>query len=75
MTGWQIHSVTGNQWYDFPSGYSLQAGHWVRVHSGPDAKDEPPSHLKWSGAYLWNNEGDEAVLYDDQGTEVDSWAY
>jgi hypothetical protein len=75
MTGWRIHSVVGGQWYDFPASYTLGAGVSVRVHSGPDALDNPPSDLLWGYAYIWRNEGDKAVLYDDLGQEVDSSCY
>jgi cardiolipin synthase len=75
MTGWRIHSVVGDQWYDFPAGYTLGAGVSVRVHSGPDALDNPPADLLWGYAYIWRNEGDKAVLYDDLGQEVDSSCY
>lgn len=75
MTNWKIHSVQGDQWYTFPAGYVLAAGSWVRVHSGPDALDSPPSDLKWTGAYIWNNSGDEARLINAQGEEVDRFSY
>lgn len=75
MTGWQIHSVVGDQWYTFPSGYILAAGTSVRVHSGPDAFENPPTDLLWGHAYIWRNEGDEAILYDDASNLVDSYSY
>ena len=75
MTGWQIHSVIGDQWYMFPPGYLLDPDAWVRVHSGPDAQADPPADLLWTTAYVWNNEGDEARLMNSHGQEVDSWAY
>jgi len=75
MTGWRIQSVVGDQWFTFPTGYVLAAGSWVRVHSGPDAMDNPPSHLRWSTVYIWNNDGDEAKLYNAAGQVVDNWAY
>lgn len=75
MTGWKIVSVEGNQTYYFPSGYTLTAGSWVRVHSGPSATDNPPAHLLWTKGYIWNNDGDEAQLYNSQGQLVDNWAY
>ena len=50
MTGWRIHSVVGDQWYDFPAGYTLDAGASVRVHSGPGAYSNPPTDLR--GAML-----------------------
>jgi hypothetical protein len=53
----------------------LGAGASVRVHSGPDAFEDPPGDLFWSTAYLWNNEGDEAVLYDEGNGVVDRACY
>ncbi|MFW6116547.1 MAG: lamin tail domain-containing protein, partial [bacterium] len=64
-----------DQWYTFPSGYVLQAGASVRVHSGPDAIHNPPSDLKWTGAYIWHNDGDVGVLRDSKGVEVDRYGY
>jgi competence protein ComEC len=75
MTNWRIQSVVGDQWYAFPNGYVLAAGGHVRVHSGPDAVDSPPPDLKWTGAYIWNKNSDEARLYDSQGGLVHSWSY
>jgi hypothetical protein len=75
MTNWRIHSVVGDQWFYFPSGYTLNAGATVRVHSGPDAYDSPPTDLLWAYAYYWNNEGDKAVLYNSVGQQVDSVCY
>jgi len=37
--------------------------------------DNPPSDVKWSTAYIWNNDGDEARLYNAAGQVVDNWAY
>ncbi|CAN0220894.1 unnamed protein product, partial [Chrysoparadoxa australica] len=71
MTGWKIVSVEGNQTYDFPSGYILKAGATVYVTSGRNAKEEPPTYLKWTGSYIWNNEGDSAELYNAKGEKVD----
>jgi len=75
MTGWRIHSVVGDQWYDFPAAYTLAAGTSVRVHSGPDAFDNPPTDLLWGLAHVWLNEGDKAILYDDSNTAIDSFCY
>jgi len=75
MTGWKIHSVVGDQWFVFPDGYVLAGGARVRVHSGPDAVDDPPGDLLWATAYYWRNEGDEAVVYDELGGVVDRVCY
>ena len=75
MTGWRIHSVVGDQWYTFPTGYILAAGLSVYVHSGPDGFDNPPTDLLWSHAYIWRNDGDKAVLYNATNDVVDSRCY
>jgi hypothetical protein len=75
MTNWRIQSVVGGQWYTFPTGYVLAPGSSVRVHSGPDALSSPPTDLRWTTAYTWNNDGDEARLYNAAGQVVDSWPY
>jgi hypothetical protein len=75
MAGWRIFSVVGAQWYDFPDDYTLAARSAVRVHSGPDAFGNPPTDLLWVTAHMWNNEGDEAVLYNAANEAVDSVCY
>ncbi len=75
LTGWTIKSVVGSQTYDFPISTTIGAGETIRIHSGPDATDNPPDDLKWSGAYIWNNNGDKAELRDDQGLVIDSVCY
>jgi len=75
MTGWTIGSMGQRYPYRFPAGYVLPAGASVRVHSGPDAAANPPTDLRWSGSYFWNNDGDEATLYDAEGQLVDRRGY
>lgn len=70
MTGWKLVSVEGNQTYQFPDGYTLKAGATVYVTSGASAKDQPPTYLKWTGAYIWNNSGDAAELFNAEGVKV-----
>ena len=83
MTGWKIQSYANrdgdcdptNQWFTFPGGYVLNYGSSVRVHSGPDAYSNPPSDLKWTGGYIWHNDGDKAILYNAASTVVDTYCY
>lgn len=75
LTGWTIESIVGPQTYDFPITTTIGAGESIRIHSGPDATDDPPDNLKWTGAYIWNNNGDKAELRDDQGIVIDSLCY
>jgi len=75
MNGWKIHSVEGDQWYTFPVTVTLAAADWVRIHSGPDAFESPPQHLKWTSGYIWNNSGDVAELVDATGRVLEFWEY
>jgi hypothetical protein len=75
MTGWKVHSVVGDQWYNFPSGSVLGIGATVRVHSGPGAIYDPPEDIPWTTAYIWNNSGDQARLVSNKGVVVHSWSY
>ncbi|MYL34306.1 MBL fold metallo-hydrolase [Pontibacillus yanchengensis] len=70
---WKLLSVTGNQTYTFPSDYTLAAEEKVYVTSGRDAVSNPPSYLEWTGAYIWNNDGDSAKLFDDDGNLKAEW--
>ena len=71
MTGWELISVEGNQTYEFPANYILKAGAMVYISSGRDAKEQSPNYLKWTGSYIWNNDGDSAELYNAGGVKVD----
>lgn len=67
MTGWKLVSVEGNQTYNFPSGYTLKAGGTITIASGKST-----GTLKWTGSYIWNNDGDAARLYDSSNTLISS---
>ena len=69
LAGWRIHSK-GGQWYTFPE-ITLGPGESVSVHSGPGASGS----LIWTRKYVWNNKGDEAILYDAAGNVVDVYGY
>jgi beta-lactamase superfamily II metal-dependent hydrolase len=82
LTGWSIQSYVGEtcqpsavQIYHFPSGYTLAAGASVRVHSGPDAVSNPPSDLRWTTGYIWDNDGDRGDLRDPGGQVVSNYGY
>lgn len=90
MTGWRLHSVVGDQWYNFPMGLDLppQEGTNLYVYSGPDAiwylpssdlpwdaQWIPPLELVWTTEYIWDDGGDKAVLHDASGQVVDEWCY
>ncbi|MCF0149609.1 MAG: lamin tail domain-containing protein, partial [Clostridium sp.] len=65
MTGWKLVSVEGNQVFNFPIGYVMPANSQITIASG-----KADGTLKWTSAYIWNNDGDRAELYDGTGTLV-----
>jgi hypothetical protein len=71
VTGWQSCGVEERH------SDRLHPGRWRSAARalGPDALDNPPGDLFWSKAYLWNNEGDEAVLYGKGDRVVDRVCY
>ncbi|MFQ5594584.1 MAG: lamin tail domain-containing protein, partial [Anaerolineae bacterium] len=56
-------------------GYILGAGASVRIHSGRDAVDNPPTDLLWIRRSIWNNSGDRADLLNAEGHLVDTYSY
>ena len=68
LSDWKIWSK-GGQWYTF-SNITLQPGESVSIHSGPQA-----TGIVWMKGYVWNNDGDEAVLYDAEGNVIDTYKY
>ncbi|NPE23306.1 hypothetical protein DWB64_15910 [Fusibacter sp. A1] len=64
LKAYKLVSVTGNQTYTFGD-YLLEAGKTVTVYSGQGSGD-----LRWTGSYIWNNDGDPAELYDGSGRLV-----
>ena len=73
MSGWWLKDEADNTYY-FPN-IALDAGAHVRIHSGPDAYDDPPADYLWTRRYIWNNGGDTAYLYDAAGRLVDTYSY
>ena len=68
LTGWTL-SDEADHTYQFPSGFTLEAGDSVTVYtgSGDDTEDE----LYWgSGRAVWNNGGDTIYVTDDAGETV-----
>ena len=77
MTSWMLVSEVGGQAFRFPSGYTLAPGATVLVTSGPNGYLAPPAVLQWlksdgtpSKGYVWNNDGDPALLMDADGNTV-----
>ena len=77
MTGWMLVSEVGGQAFRFPNGYTLALGATVLVTSGPNGYLAPHAVLQWlksdgtpSRGYVWNNDGDPAILMDADGNTV-----
>ncbi|MBI9015210.1 MAG: lamin tail domain-containing protein [Clostridiales bacterium] len=64
LSGYTIVSVTGNQTFTFQS-YVLEPNQTVTVYARGGEGD-----IKWSGSYIWNNDGDPAELYDNVGNLI-----
>ncbi len=67
LNGYKLVSVVGNQIYTFSS-YELLPNSIVTVYSGKGSGD-----LKWTGSYIWNNDGDPAKLFDPNNTLISEY--
>jgi len=74
MTGWKLVSVKGNQVFEFPAGYLIEEGQTIQVVSGRKTEGNGDTILKWTGAYIWNNEDpDPGQLIDDNGKVISTY--
>ncbi len=70
LTGWKIKDEGDKHTYTFPS-FQLEAGATVTLYTAEGSNTE--TELYWgSGNPFWNNDGDTAFLYDNEGYLVDS---
>ncbi len=82
LAGWKVvdntHTGERRHTYTFPEKVILQPRDEVILHTGSGKDSEtkgkqPRWNLHWGKhAFVWNDEGDTATLFDDQGKEVDS---
>ncbi len=82
LAGWSLtdETKTGERRhvYKFPQKVSLATRERAVIHTGPGEdlleKGQPPTwKLHWGRhAFVWNNEGDTASLFDADGSKVDS---
>jgi len=74
LSGWILRSVTGSQYFKFPSGSVLAKGACASIWSGKesDKKHHPPGSYHWTKRFIWNNNGDSAALYNSHGELVDT---
>ena len=72
LTDWILRDTDRHN-FRFPE-FTLRAGRSVTVHTGSGA--DTRRHLYWDqDAYVWNNDGDIAILRDDSGDRVDRCRY
>jgi hypothetical protein len=68
MQGWKITDEGAKHTYSFPY-YVLNSGSTVTLYTGIGTDNG--NILFWnSGSFIWNNDGDTAYLYNDQGQLV-----
>ncbi|AQL42085.1 competence protein [Halorientalis sp. IM1011] len=73
LSGWTVWDAADHT-YTFPSGFTLDAGAQVTVHTGSGQDTE--TDLYWgSGSPIWNNGGDTVIVRDDAGELVIEEAY
>jgi len=72
LKGWSVRD-RGDKFHYVFSDTTLKGGQSVCVWSGrnSDKKDNAPHSLAWTKRYIWNNSGDSAALYDNEGNLVD----
>lgn len=73
LTGWTVRDPQGHV-FRFPA-FTLRPGGTVTVHTGSGRNTG--THLYWaSDGYVWNNDGDRAILKNRAGSKIDacSWS-
>ena len=73
LSGWTLRD-TSRHVYHFAVGYSLRAHGTVRVHTG-SGRDTQRNLFQNRGWYVWNNDGDTAILRGPAGNTRDRCSY
>ena len=66
MTGWKVEDRGPKYTFNFPAGFSLEAGASVELVSGTSG-DDTGETIYWNKRLVWNNDGDTASLIDSSG--------
>lgn len=72
LAGWVLKDTSASHRYSFPSGFVLDAGASVTVHTGCGTDTATDLHWCNEGSAVWNNSGDTAFLLDPSGNIVSS---
>lgn len=73
LKGWTLSSRDGRHIFTFPDDCMLAPREMVTVWSGTEAKaaaSKPGRNLVWTTRFVWRNQGDTAILRDDEGFQV-----
>lgn len=72
LTDWVLKDRAGHR-YTFGA-FRLRGDGSVTIHTG--SGDDTRRHLYWdAGEYVWNNDGDIAILKDENGRRIDRCRY
>ncbi len=74
LTGWTVQDEASHT-YSFPSGFALDAGAQVTLHTGTGSDTSTDLYWGKSGSAVWNNGGDTVFVYDDSGALSTSKSY
>lgn len=74
LTGWTIRDESTVHTYEFPDGFVIRTGEFIRVLSGCGADVGDVLHWCADGP-VWNNQGDMVLLLDGNGAVVDRLRY
>ena len=73
MNGWKLNDLANHE-YLFPSDFNIEPGGEVRIWTEHGTNNG--TNLYWNrDAAIWNNSGDLAILWDDNGFGVSSYSY
>ena len=72
MMGWSVSGSIGPQRYYFSVGYVLEPGAFVRLHSGEDGLDAPPTEIYWTTDQMWDV-GETIYLWDGLGNLISEY--
>jgi len=69
LNGWTVRDIAGHV-YRFGA-FTLRPGKSVRLHTGHGSNTRTDVYWRQSW-YVWNNDGDKAILKNSSGTKVDT---
>ena len=74
LSGWTVEDEASHI-YSFPSGFTLDAGAQVTLHTGTGTDTSTDLYWGKTGSAVWNNGGDTVSVYDDSDALYTSKSY